>query len=102
MGLRLLRPGPTLGLGRVGESGERCASQTWGRLVVPIMYLMVSKKLSDGDRNLNTYGIFDAFKSYEVSGCRVCWASAPALRLALVKRWRHTTSWSLISISTSL
>lgn len=37
MGLRLLSPGGTLGLGRVGESGESCASQTWGLRIVPIM-----------------------------------------------------------------
>ena len=37
MGLRLFSPDGTLGLGWVGESGERCASQTRGLLVVPIM-----------------------------------------------------------------
>ena len=64
MRLRLLNPGGKLGLGRVGESGESYASQTRGLLVVPIINLMVSKKLSDGDRDLNTYGIFDASESY--------------------------------------
>ncbi len=38
MGLRLLNPGVELGLGRVCESGEGCACQTWGLGVVPIMY----------------------------------------------------------------
>ena len=64
MGLRLLSPSGTLGLGRAGKSGESCASQTRGLLVVPIMYLMVNKKLYDGNRDLNTYGIFGASKSY--------------------------------------
>lgn len=37
MSLGLLKPGGALGLGRVLEPGEGCASQTWGLGVVPIM-----------------------------------------------------------------
>ena len=33
-----------------------------------IMYMMVSKKLSDRDQDLTTYGIFDASKRYENIG----------------------------------
>ena len=70
MGLRLLSPGGALGLGRVGESGESCASQSWGLVVVTIMYMMVSKKLPDWDQDLNAYGIFGASKSYGNIGLR--------------------------------
>ena len=70
MGLRLLGPGGALGLGRVGESGESCASQTWRLVVVTIMYTMVSKKLPNW-QDLNAYGIiFGSSKSYGNIGLR--------------------------------
>ena len=69
MGLRLLSPGGALGLGRVGESGKSCASQTWELVVVTIMYMMVSKKLPNW-QDLNAYGIFGASKSYGNIGLR--------------------------------
>ena len=70
MGLRLLSPGGTLGLGRVGESGESCASQIWGLVAVTIMYMMVSKKLPNW-QDLNAYGIIlGDSKSYGNIGLR--------------------------------